>query len=181
MSAGIFAGVIATQEFALGLSQLGTDGSNPSPSSGESDEPPNPTPPNINKASSKLPLAGIGLGCLGEASEAPNAIGGSAPVPWPPRPFHPGASSVALVCAMHPSILIVPEGRRWPLLSRWLIAIGLVLVVVGLLWPWLSKIGLGLLPGDIAIERGNFTFYFPIVTCLIVSIVLSLVFWLMNR
>jgi hypothetical protein len=39
----------------------------------------------------------------------------------------------------------------------------------------------GRLPGDIAIERGNFTFYFPIVTCLIVSIVLSLVFWLMNR
>jgi Protein of unknown function (DUF2905) len=67
------------------------------------------------------------------------------------------------------------------LLSRWLIAIGLVLVVVGLLWPWLSKLGLGRLPGDIAIERGNFTFYFPIVTCLIVSIVLSLVFWLMNR
>ena len=63
----------------------------------------------------------------------------------------------------------------------WLIAIGLVLVVVGLLWPWLSKLGLGRLPGDIAIERGNFTFYFPIVTCLIVSIVLSLVFWLMNR
>ena len=75
----------------------------------------------------------------------------------------------------------VPEGRRRPLLSRWLIAIGLVLVVVGLLWPWLSKLGLGRLPGDIAIERGNFTFYFPIVTCLIVSIVLSFVFWLMNR
>ena len=67
------------------------------------------------------------------------------------------------------------------MLSRWLIAIGLVLVVVGLLWPWLSKLGLGRLPGDIAIERGNFTFYFPIVTCLIVSIVLSFVFWLMNR
>jgi hypothetical protein len=67
------------------------------------------------------------------------------------------------------------------LLSRRLIAIGLVLVVIGLLWPWLSKLGLGRLPGDIAIERGNFTFYFPIVTCLIVSIVLSLVFWLMNR
>jgi Protein of unknown function (DUF2905) len=67
------------------------------------------------------------------------------------------------------------------LLNRWVIAIDLVLVVVGLLWPWLSKLGLGRLPGDIATERGNFTFYFPIVTCLIVSIVLSLVFWLMNR
>ena len=67
------------------------------------------------------------------------------------------------------------------MLSRWLIAIGLVLVGVGLLWTWLSKLGLGRLPGDIAIERGNFTFYFPIVTCLIASIVLSLVFWLMKR
>jgi Protein of unknown function (DUF2905) len=66
------------------------------------------------------------------------------------------------------------------LLSRWLVAIGLMLVVVGLLWPWLSKLGLGRLPGDIVIERDNFIFYFPIVTCLIVGIVLSFVFWLMN-
>ena len=40
-------------------------------------------------------------------------------------------------------------------MSRWLVTIGLVLVVVGLLWPWLSKLGLGGLPGDIVIERGN--------------------------
>jgi Protein of unknown function (DUF2905) len=52
---------------------------------------------------------------------------------------------------------------------RWLVAIGLVLVVIRLLWPLLSKLGLGRLPGDIVIERGNFRFYFPIVTCLIVS------------
>ena len=64
---------------------------------------------------------------------------------------------------------------------RWLVAIGLVLVFVGLLWPLLSKIGLGRLPGDIVIERGNVRFYFPIVTCLIVSIVLSFFFWLLNR
>jgi Protein of unknown function (DUF2905) len=64
---------------------------------------------------------------------------------------------------------------------KWLITIGLVLVVVGLLWPWLSKLGLGRLPGDIAIERGNLRFYFPITTCLIVSAVLSFVFWLLNR
>ena len=64
---------------------------------------------------------------------------------------------------------------------RWLVAIGLVLVLVGLLWPLLSKLGLGRLPGDIVIERGNVRFYFPIVTCLIVSIVLSLFFWLLNR
>jgi hypothetical protein len=64
---------------------------------------------------------------------------------------------------------------------RWLVAIGLVLVLVGLLWPVLSKLGLGRLPGDIVIERGNVRFYFPIVTCLIVSVVLSFFLWLMNR
>ena len=64
---------------------------------------------------------------------------------------------------------------------RWLVAIGLVLVLVGLLWPLLSKLGLGRLPGDIVIERGNFRFYFPIVTCLIVSLVLSFFLWLLNR
>ena len=64
---------------------------------------------------------------------------------------------------------------------RWLVAIGLVLVFVGLLWPLLSKLGLGRLPGDIVIERGNVRFYFPIVTCLIVSAVLSFFLWLLNR
>jgi hypothetical protein len=64
---------------------------------------------------------------------------------------------------------------------RWLVAVGLVLVLVGLLWPLLSKLGLGRLPGDIVIERGNVRFYFPIVTCLIVSIVLSFFLWLLNR
>lgn len=64
---------------------------------------------------------------------------------------------------------------------RWLVAIGLMLVVLGLLWPLLSKLGLGRLPGDIVIERGNVRFYFPIVTCLIVSAVLSFFLWLLNR
>ena len=64
---------------------------------------------------------------------------------------------------------------------RWLVAIGLVLVLVGLLWPLLSKLGLGRLPGDIVIERGNVRIYFPIVTCLIVSVVLSVFLWLLNR
>jgi hypothetical protein len=64
---------------------------------------------------------------------------------------------------------------------RWLVAIGLVLILVGLLWPLLSKLGLGRMPGDIVIERGNFRFYFPIVTCLIVSAVLSFFLWLLNR
>ena len=66
-------------------------------------------------------------------------------------------------------------------MSRWLVTIGLLLVIVGLLWPWLSKLGLGRLPGDIVIERGNGHIYFPIVTCIIISVVLSFILWLMNR
>jgi hypothetical protein len=76
-------------------------------------------------------------------------------------------------------------------MGRWFVAIGLILVTAGLLWPWLGKLGLGRLPGDFVpgdfvpgdfvIERGGFTFYFPIVTCLIVSVALSLIFWFLNR
>jgi hypothetical protein len=65
--------------------------------------------------------------------------------------------------------------------GRWLIIFGVVLIVVGLLWPVLQRMGLGRLPGDIVIERDNFRFYFPIVTSLIVSLVLSLILWLLNR
>jgi hypothetical protein len=70
-------------------------------------------------------------------------------------------------------------------MSRTLILIGLVILVVGLLWPWLGGLGFGRLPGDIVIRRGNFTFYFPLVTGILLSIVLSVVIsvilWLINR
>jgi hypothetical protein len=66
-------------------------------------------------------------------------------------------------------------------MRQWLIAIGIVLVAVGLLWPWLTRLELGRLPGDIVVERGGFSFYVPIVTCLIVSVVLSFILWLLNR
>jgi len=66
-------------------------------------------------------------------------------------------------------------------MSRWLIVVGAVLVAAGLAWPWLSRLGLGRLPGDVVIHRGGTTFYAPIVTCLIVSVVLSLLFWLFRR
>jgi hypothetical protein len=65
-------------------------------------------------------------------------------------------------------------------MSRWLIIFGVVLIAAGLLWPLLQKIGLGRLPGDIVIERENFRFYFPIVTSLIISVILTLVLWLLN-
>ena len=66
-------------------------------------------------------------------------------------------------------------------MSRWLIIFGVALIATGLLWPVLQKLGLGRLPGDIVIERENFRLYFPIVTSLIISVVLSLILWLLNR
>lgn len=66
-------------------------------------------------------------------------------------------------------------------ISRFLIGLGLVILVIGLLWPVLGKLGLGRLPGDIVIERDGGSFYFPIVTCLVLSLVLSALFWLFGR
>jgi uncharacterized protein HemY len=70
-------------------------------------------------------------------------------------------------------------------MSRWLIVIGVVLILVGLAWPWLTKLGLFRLPGDIVIERENFRFYFPITTMLLLSVVISLVLtlilWLLRK
>jgi DUF2905 family protein len=65
--------------------------------------------------------------------------------------------------------------------SRTLIIIGLILVAVGVLWPVIGRLGLGRLPGDIYVERQNYSFYFPIMTSLIISLVLSVVLWLVNR
>ena len=66
-------------------------------------------------------------------------------------------------------------------MSRLLIVLGLVILGIGLLWPLLTRLGLGRLPGDIVIQRGNFSFYFPLATCVVVSVLLSVAFWLFNR
>jgi hypothetical protein len=66
-------------------------------------------------------------------------------------------------------------------MARFLIVLGLVILLMGLLWPYLSKLGLGRLPGDIVIERENVTLYIPLATCLMLSLVLSLIFWVANR
>lgn len=66
-------------------------------------------------------------------------------------------------------------------MQRILILAGVVMVVVGLAWPWLSKLGLGKLPGDIRVEGENSFFYFPITTSIIISIVLSLILWIFRR
>lgn len=66
-------------------------------------------------------------------------------------------------------------------MQRFLVTIGIVLVILGLFWPWLQKLGLFRLPGDIAIERENFRFYLPITTSIIISLLLTLLFWLFRR
>jgi hypothetical protein len=65
--------------------------------------------------------------------------------------------------------------------GRLLVILGIVLVVLGMLWPLMTRLGVGRLPGDIVIERENFRLYIPIMTSLIVSIVVSVIFWLINR
>lgn len=66
-------------------------------------------------------------------------------------------------------------------MSQILITIGVVLVLAGLLWPLLQKMGLGHLPGDIKVERENFRFYFPLTTSIIISLILTFLFWLFRR
>jgi hypothetical protein len=67
-------------------------------------------------------------------------------------------------------------------LGRWLIVVGVILVLVGTVLllapklPWLGK-----LPGDISFKRGNFSFYFPLGTCILISIVLTLIMYLFRR
>jgi DUF2905 family protein len=71
---------------------------------------------------------------------------------------------------------------RAPVSMGWfLVIVGLVITAIGLLWvlapsmPWLGK-----LPGDIRVERDGFSFYFPVVTCLLLSVLVSLVVWLIR-
>ena len=61
-----------------------------------------------------------------------------------------------------------------------LIGLGLLLVAAGLLWPVLSRYA-GLLPGDVVVRRPGFTLVFPIATCLLLSLILSLLLWLFRR
>jgi hypothetical protein len=70
---------------------------------------------------------------------------------------------------------------RKDVVGRTLIVIGLAIAAVGLLWPYLTRLGLGRLPGDIYIQGERGSFYFPITTCILASAVLSLIIWLINR
>jgi hypothetical protein len=66
-------------------------------------------------------------------------------------------------------------------MQRALIVVGLVLLLAGLAWPWLSKLPLGRLPGDFSVERENFSFHFPLATSIVVSIVISALIWLFRK
>jgi Protein of unknown function (DUF2905) len=67
------------------------------------------------------------------------------------------------------------------MMARTLIIFGLVLVAAGVLWPLIGKLGLGRLPGDIAIERPTYSFYFPLMTSILLSLAISVILWLVNR
>ena len=66
-------------------------------------------------------------------------------------------------------------------MAKWLVTLGVILVVIGLAWPLVTKLGLGRLPGDIRIEREGFNFYFPITTSIVISLVVSLILWLLRK
>ena len=66
-------------------------------------------------------------------------------------------------------------------MSKWLITLGLILVAAGLLWPMMSELGLGRLAGDIVVRREGFSLYFPLMTCLVVSVVVSIIIWIFRR
>lgn len=66
-------------------------------------------------------------------------------------------------------------------MQRLLITIGILILVLGLLWPWLGKLPLGRLPGDILIEREGLRLYLPITTMLLISALITLVLWFLRR
>ncbi len=66
-------------------------------------------------------------------------------------------------------------------MQRALIVIGVLVLLAGLLWPWVSQLPLGRLPGDIVVKRPSFRFYFPITTMILLSIALSVLLWLFRK
>lgn len=66
-------------------------------------------------------------------------------------------------------------------MQKTLIGIGILIVLAGLLWPWLGKIPFGRLPGDIIIDKPGFKLFFPITSMLLVSGLISLIMWLLRK
>jgi ribose/xylose/arabinose/galactoside ABC-type transport system permease subunit len=66
-------------------------------------------------------------------------------------------------------------------MNRFLITLGAIIVLIGVAWPYLRRLPLFRLPGDIVVDRPGFKFFFPITTMLVISVVISLIAWLMRR
>lgn len=66
-------------------------------------------------------------------------------------------------------------------MNRFLIVIGAFCILAGIGWHWLARIPFGRLPGDIHIVRNGFSFHFPIVTCIVISVLVSALLWLLRR
>lgn len=66
-------------------------------------------------------------------------------------------------------------------MNRFLVVLGVCLLALGLAWPWVSKLPLGRLPGDFKHQGEGFTFYLPLTTSLVVSVVVSLILWLLKK
>lgn len=66
-------------------------------------------------------------------------------------------------------------------MQRILIIIGLVILIIGILWPWLGKIPLGRLPGDIVIDKPGLKVYIPITTMILISVVISIILWIFRK
>jgi len=66
-------------------------------------------------------------------------------------------------------------------MNRWLIGAGVILLLAGVAWPWLSRLPIGRLPGDFHFHRDGFDFYLPLSTSVLVSLVVTLLLWLFRR
>lgn len=67
------------------------------------------------------------------------------------------------------------------IVQKALIIAGILILLIGIGWPWISKLPLGRLPGDIVVDRENFRFYFPLTTMIVLSLVLSAIAWLLRK
>jgi hypothetical protein len=66
-------------------------------------------------------------------------------------------------------------------MQKILITIGVIVILVGLLWPWLVKVPLGRLPGDIIINKAQLKIFIPITTMIVVSIIISVILWILRK
>jgi len=66
-------------------------------------------------------------------------------------------------------------------MNKVIIYIGILIVILGLLWPWITKMPIGKLPGDIIIKKEGFQLYFPITTMIVISVIISIILWLTKK